>query len=69
MANSSPDASLIQRGVKQGDIISPLLFNAGLEIAMRRFKNKLVHHGLALDSEQQKSYVKENVRKEIRVFL
>ena len=32
-------------GVRQGDVISPILFNAGLEHAMRKWKAKLVHHG------------------------
>ena len=38
----------IQRGVKQGDIISPKLFNAGLETAIRRWKARLNHYGLLL---------------------
>ena len=28
----------IKRGVKQGDVLSPLLFNAGLEHAMKKWK-------------------------------
>ena len=28
----------IKRGVKQGDVLSPVLFNAGLELAIRRWK-------------------------------
>ena len=36
----------IQRGVKQGDVISPILFNASLESAMRKWKLKLQHHGV-----------------------
>ena len=38
----------IQRGVKQGDVISPLLFNAGLEHAMRKWKHRLQHCGFDL---------------------
>ena len=38
----------IQRGVKQGDVISPLLFNAGLEHAMREWKHRLQHCGFDL---------------------
>ena len=38
----------IQRGVKQGDVISPLLFNAGLEHAMRKWKLRLQHRGFDL---------------------
>ena len=38
----------IQRGVKQGDVISPFLFNAGLEHAMRKWKLRLQHCGFDL---------------------
>ena len=38
----------IQRGVKQGYVISPLLFNAGLEHAMRKWKLRLQHCGFDL---------------------
>ena len=36
----------IKRGVKQGDVLSPLLFNAGLEHAMRKWKLRIQHCGL-----------------------
>ena len=36
----------IQRGVRQGDVINPILFNAVLESAMRKWKRKLLaSHG------------------------
>ena len=38
----------IQRGVKQGDIISPLLFNASIESAFRAWKHRLLEHGFLL---------------------
>ena len=38
----------IQRGVKQGDILSPMLFNAALECALRKWKGKCEHHGIAM---------------------
>ena len=38
----------IERGVKHSDVISPILFNAGLEHAMGKWKVKLVHHGVQL---------------------
>ena len=37
----------IQRGVKQGNILSPMLFNAALECALRKWKGKCEHHGIA----------------------
>eukprot|EP00438_Fugacium_kawagutii_P018256 Skav220448 [mRNA] locus=scaffold254:156771:157196:+ [translate_table: standard] len=36
----------ITRGVKQGDVLSPMLFNSGLEHAMRKWKQSLQSHGL-----------------------
>lgn len=39
----------ILRGVKQGDIISPLLFNAGLEVVIQRWKNRIGQHGICFE--------------------
>jgi len=39
----------IQRGVKQGDVISPMLLNVGLEMAIRRWKTKFGNQGIRID--------------------
>jgi len=39
----------ITRGVRQGDILSPILFNSALENAMQEWKAELSGHGFALD--------------------
>jgi len=41
----------ILRGVKQGNIISPMLINAGIEIAFRAWKQKLSSHGILLNDD------------------
>ena len=41
-------ATAVRFPVKQGDVISPILFNAGLQHAMRKWKAKLFHHGVQL---------------------
>ena len=42
----------ICRGVRQGDILSPLLFNAATEVIMRRWKSRLAEaHGFKLLDE------------------
>ena len=40
----------IQRGVKQGDVLSSMLFNAGLESAFRAWRSKLCNHGFLLNA-------------------
>ena len=41
----------IERGVKQGDVLSSMLFNAGLESAFRVWHSKLCNHGFLLSKE------------------
>ena len=36
----------ILRGVKQGDVLSPLLFNAGLEAATHSWKSRIAGCGI-----------------------
>ena len=36
--------------MKQGDVVSPLLFNAGLELAMGRWKKRCAASGLSIDA-------------------
>ena len=43
----------INRGVRQGDVLSPLLFNSGLELVMRRWKARLTQHGIKLDDGER----------------
>ena len=40
-----------QRGVQQGDVLNPLLFNAVLERAIRKWKLKMRNEGLRLGRE------------------
>jgi hypothetical protein len=43
----------INRGVRQGDVLSPALFNVTLEQALQRWKRQLTTHGLALVPDEQ----------------
>ena len=44
----------IYRGVEQSDVISPLLFNAGIEAAFRAWKRRLRDHGFLLDASGER---------------
>ena len=43
----------IQRGVKHGDIVGPILFNAAPDCALRKRKGKCEHHGIAMGHYEQ----------------
>lgn len=43
----------IERGVKQGDVLSPLLFNAALESAIRTWKETITGMGLRVDGGER----------------
>ena len=43
----------IQRGVGQGDILSPLVFNAALECALRKWKGKCEHYAIAMGHHER----------------
>ena len=55
---ASGDTFPILRGVRQGDILSPLLFNAGLEQAVRRWKLRLRSHGIKIDDNERLTNVR-----------
>ena len=42
---SSDESFSIRRGVRQGDVLSSILFNAVIESCFRKFKDKLHNHG------------------------
>ncbi len=43
----------LKRGVRPGDIHSPLLFNAAPEYALRKRKGKCGYHGIAMDHHER----------------
>ena len=44
----------INRGVRQGDVLSPVLFNAVLEHAMAEWKKQLALEGFAISEDSSK---------------
>ena len=52
-ANGSAEFDIL-RGVKQGDTLSSLLFNAGLEHAFKKWKNRLKDHGILFACDKER---------------
>ena len=52
-ANGSYEFDVL-RGVKQGDTLSSLLFNAGLEHVFRKWKLRLADHGILVQFGQER---------------
>ena len=48
----------IQRGVKQGDVVSSILFTAALESTKWRGKLKLRHHGVEIGAHERSTNVR-----------
>ena len=49
----------IQRGVKQGDVISPVLSNAALQTAVRNWKLHLSHHGVDIGAGEKFTNIRQ----------
>ena len=47
---SSDESFSILRGVRQGDVLSTILFNEVIESCFRKFRNKLHNHGWHIDA-------------------
>ena len=44
--------------MKQGDVVSPILFNAALESTMWKWKLKLPHHGVDIGADERLTNVR-----------